>query len=216
MEREHAVDRFTTFADAVVAIAITLLALPLIDLARESAGTAADWWSDSWNALLGFLISFAVVGRLWWAHHRVTSHLLRLNRPFVLSTFVWLLTIVLVSVATAVTTSTSTGRAGRWAFLIYVGVMIASGVALLVQAVLVLRDPTLTDGRDDDATRHVIGLGVTLFGFVLALVIGLLLPDIGYLAFLVLALTGRLDGPVESVLLRRARRRAGEQRRGVR
>lgn len=212
MEREHAVDRFTTFSDAVVAIAITLLALPLIDLAREATDGPAAWWSASWNALLAFVISFAVIGRLWWAHHRVTDHLVHLSRPFVVTTFVWLLTIVLVSAATALTTSTK----GAWAFIAYVGVMIASGATLLVQAVLVLRDPTLTDGRDPDAVRHVVGLGVTLLGFLLALVIGVLVPRVGYFSFLVLALTGRLDGPLDRLVDRRVRRRAGEQRRGVR
>lgn len=213
MEREQAVDRFLTFADAVVAIAITLLAIPLLDVAREQVTRAnpsyrfADWWDASWSPLLGLLISFAVIGRLWWAHHRIWEHVAHTSRALVISTFTWLLTIVLIPVATAITTSTPVGdRSTSWAFALYVGVMIASGICLLVQSAVVWRHPQLADDREDGARDHVIGSAETVVGFVLALAIGLALPAISYWGFLVLFATGRVRDLVERRLDRRRAR----------
>lgn len=216
-ERDHAVERFTTFADAVVAIAITLLAIPLLERSGVALTGFGEWWGESAGALLGLVISFAVIARLWWSHHRVYSHVVRLNGPLVWITFAWLLTIVLVSIATSITTATPPGSDSTWAFILYVGVMIASGLLLLAQSLVVLRRPALTDVRDDDALRRVVVSTETVVGFVLVLVIGALLPQVNYFAFLVLALTGRFDGPIVRRLERRRdRRTAGERSRGVR
>lgn len=77
-----AADRVVFFSDAVIAIAITLLALalPVPDL----KGTATN--GQYWHALtaersdyLTFLISFAVIGNHWVTHRRVFRYVRRVD-----------------------------------------------------------------------------------------------------------------------------------------
>ena len=60
-EREASVDRVITFSDGVVAIAITLLILPLTDIDPAEGASLADVAADNAGALLGFGLSFAVI-----------------------------------------------------------------------------------------------------------------------------------------------------------
>ena len=107
LERERDLDRFLTFVDAVVAIAITLLV--------ASAGRAGDPRSDDGSVtelpaarprgdeLLGFFLSFAVDrALLWLAQHETVSSLVRQSdRPIVSLLLLWLLTIVVLPFPTA-------------------------------------------------------------------------------------------------------------------
>ena len=65
-------DRLVKFSDATVAIAITLLILPLVDfagdIAHESLGKVLTTHS---GAIISFAVTFAVIGRFWFAHHRI-------------------------------------------------------------------------------------------------------------------------------------------------
>jgi uncharacterized membrane protein len=77
-------ERLVMFTDAVAAIAITLLILPLLETISEASG--ADSLGDLVHGHLGqfgaFVLSFAVIFRFWWGHHRVFGHVSRL-RPTV-------------------------------------------------------------------------------------------------------------------------------------
>ena len=58
-ERERDFDRFLTFVDAIVAIAITLLVLPLVDVAGAYQGdSATQLLSDSSHQIWAFFLSF--------------------------------------------------------------------------------------------------------------------------------------------------------------
>lgn len=191
------------FTDAVVAIAITLLVLPLVDLdpavVRQGFGVLVE--HDAFP-FLGFVISFFVIARLWWSHHRIFAHLVRWSGAVVVLDVLWLFTIVLLPVATAVTTS-FTPEETPAAIAFYIGVMTASSGLLSALSILVLRRAELTDGHDDDAVDRVVGSVETTLGFLLAFVIGTLLPAVNYFALLVLVLTGRLDRIALRLLARR-------------
>jgi uncharacterized membrane protein len=63
--------RTVAFSDGVIAIAITLLVLNL-DVPRLSGADLSrldNELLDQWKQLLAYLLSFAVVGRFWLAHH---------------------------------------------------------------------------------------------------------------------------------------------------
>ena len=78
MERERGLDRFLTFVDAVVAIAITLLVLPLAELAGEVGdGSVTDLLDEHRGELFAFFLSFFVIARLWFAQHHVVDGLVR-------------------------------------------------------------------------------------------------------------------------------------------
>ena len=66
-------ERLTFFSDAVFAIAITLLIIE-VHVPHVGAIDDASYWQalgELRGSLLGFMLSFLVIGLLWMAHHRV-------------------------------------------------------------------------------------------------------------------------------------------------
>jgi len=203
-DRGRSAERLVTFTDAVVAIAITLLALPLTELGTDLVGAGlGPFLAEKWNTVLGFVISFFVIARLWWAHHRIFGHVVRWDGPLVYLTMFWLFSVVALSPATALNTANSPEEHPE-VIALYIGVMTASSALLTALAWHVRRHPELTDGHDVDAARRFTGSIETTIGFVVALVIGTAFPVINYFALFVLALTGRVGGLIER---RRARPR---------
>src|SRR5437763_10553663 len=93
------VDRLVTFTDAVVAIAITLLVLPLADLVHEAAARHETSWeviSKNQSQIFSFLLSFVVIGRLWVSHHRIFERAESYNGLLLVGNLGWLLTIVVL------------------------------------------------------------------------------------------------------------------------
>ena len=90
------IDRLVNFSDAVIAIAVTLLVLPLVD-------RAADVRFDSFTHLYGavgqefwiFLISFVVICRFWLVHYRLFRSLKSFDGAIFWLNAWWLLSIVL-------------------------------------------------------------------------------------------------------------------------
>lgn len=98
-------DRVTAFTDAAVAIALTLLALPLVDVAREDAGMSlAALWRYHSGDVFAFLLSFFVVATAWRVHRRIFNQLHRLDEPLLFLNLLWLLGVVFLPVPTAVLT----------------------------------------------------------------------------------------------------------------
>ncbi len=88
-------ERLVFFSDAVFAIVITLLVLPLtaeIDLPK--GGGAAARVADLWPTVFTFVVSFLVIGQFWIAHHRTFGHIRRHDH-----TLMWLNLVVLLTVA---------------------------------------------------------------------------------------------------------------------
>jgi uncharacterized membrane protein len=101
-ERLFAAERLVFFSDAVVAIAITLLALEL-PLPEGFTGTALlHSLGDHKSEYISFLISFAVLGGHWRAHHRLFEHVTTVSSGLIRLSFVWLLMQVIMPFATKV------------------------------------------------------------------------------------------------------------------
>jgi len=93
-------ERLIFFSDAVVAIALTLLAL---ELPVPSGDTDAQVWHsfrEKAPEYLMFLLSFAVIATLWTSHHWLFRYLDGWSRRLLWLNFSWLLGIVLVPFAT--------------------------------------------------------------------------------------------------------------------
>src|SRR5215475_10313219 len=80
-------DRILFFTDAVFAIAITLL---VVDLPAHIEHAPHQHVVINWDGIIGFAISFAVIGLFWMAHHSVFRYikafdgtLIRLNLLFI-------------------------------------------------------------------------------------------------------------------------------------
>ena len=76
----RATDRAVTFGDAVIAIAITLLALDLpVPLDGLTNGQFLHALGHDWSGYLALLISFLVIANHWSTHRRVFRYVSRLN-----------------------------------------------------------------------------------------------------------------------------------------
>jgi TMEM175 potassium channel family protein len=77
-------DRVLFFSDAIFAIAITLLAVELRHpLAGVSTGQAGLFAGGVASSLIGFGISFAVIGLFWLGHHGLFRYIVALDRPLI-------------------------------------------------------------------------------------------------------------------------------------
>jgi TMEM175 potassium channel family protein len=125
LRRERDFERFLTFVDAVVAIAITLLVLPLVDFAGEieEGQSAADLIGDHAGAVGATVLSFLVIARLWLAQHDTLSDVVAQDRALTQLMLLWLLLIVLLPFPTALL-----GDAGDEALtkILYMGTIAAS------------------------------------------------------------------------------------------
>jgi uncharacterized membrane protein len=90
-----AAERLTFFSDAVVAIAITLLAIELEVPSGSTFGELAHGFAENWGEYLAFVISFAVIARHWISHHRLFRYVGKTTMPVVWLNMLWLLMIVI-------------------------------------------------------------------------------------------------------------------------
>lgn len=199
----YAADRFKAFADAVVAIALTLLILPLMESVGEvaSAGDGAfDWLAQHRGQLLSFVLSFVLIAMFWMIHHRLFARVERVTPALMWLLSAWLLTIVWLPVATAV--------AGRMddddavAKALYIGSLALTALMSLVVRLYLRGHPALHRVSSAELQTGVavdVSL-VLLFGVALGL--ALLFPVIGYFALLVMGLSGVVQRALEKAIRR--------------
>jgi uncharacterized membrane protein len=198
---DRGLDRLVTFLDAVVAIAITLLVLPLIDLlaGAEAAQDVGALLGDHLAQFGAFALSFVVIARLWVAHHALTERVGAYDGLFLLVNLSWAFTVVVLPFVTQVT---AVYGSERLAVGMYVGTVTASSACVSVLSVLVRRRAALR--REGVAAGDVrLEASVATTGLlVVALVLGVAVPAVNYYAFFLLF----LDRPAVRLLRRRVPR----------
>ena len=101
--RERDLDRLLTFVDAIVAIAITLLVLPLVDLTADITAddrvghVLHEHASDLWS----FALSFDVIARIWMGQHEVVGPLVADSGRVTALLLVWSFTVVVQPFSTS-------------------------------------------------------------------------------------------------------------------
>jgi len=169
---DRGLDRLITFLDAVVAIAITLLVLPLVDVIPDEGATVdlRDLLADEASRFGAFALSFAVIAQQWLVHHRIVERIGSYDMPFVLVNLVWTLTIVLLPFATEVA---AVYGDSRLAIGIYIGTMTLSSTCLTLLTLFLVRrpylrrpgaDPAETLERLSESARHASRWGRTDYG----------------------------------------------------
>ena len=100
-------ERLIYFSDAVIAIAITLLALELPTPTGGVHGNAGvlGFLRDHSAEYVAFLISFAVVAMHWLVHQRLFRHVTGLDGRVIRWNLLWLLMIVIMPFTTKLMTS---------------------------------------------------------------------------------------------------------------
>ncbi|HET6940445.1 MAG TPA: TMEM175 family protein [Nocardioides sp.] len=186
--RERDLDRLLTFVDAIVAIAITLLVLPLVDLTADITAddrvghVLHEHASDLWS----FALSFYVIARIWMGQHEVVGPLVVGSGRVTALLLVWSFTVVVQPFSTSLV-----ARAGEQPITktLYVGSMALSLVLVGLLRVEITRHPELTDAPQ---RRGAVGAFTAAGVLVVALVVMLTFPGSSYYPILLLL----LEGPV--------------------
>jgi uncharacterized membrane protein len=199
MHTERGFDRLVNFSDAVVAIAITLLILPLVDTATELHDkTVTQLLEDNWLKLLVFVISFAVIGRFWLAHHRMYESIVGYNKHLLWINLFWLLTIVFLPFPTELIAASGGGTDSPATSALYVGTMVLSSFAGTGQMIVVVRHPEL-QAPEVRGTLNLASSLVASSMMLLVFVVVVVVPHAGLFPLLGLALTGPVLSVVERI-----------------
>jgi uncharacterized membrane protein len=182
------VERTITLTDAVVAIAMTLLILPLVEVVNDLDVTdLSSLWADNGQLLQSFVISFLVIYAFWTAHGTLYHRLLVADRPPVrwlgLINMLWLLVIAFLPFPTAMIGRDLNTASGP----LYIGTMLVLAALTLAMTVVVHR-----------AIGRPIGLAwLTTAVFAICTVVSLFNAQLGVYLLLLLVVAGRIEGSSE-------------------
>ncbi|MEW2506053.1 TMEM175 family protein [Amycolatopsis sp. CA-161197] len=188
MPRTKSPERLVFFSDAVVAIALTLLVLPLTDLVPELAAEhkdAVDAVLEHWNQLFSFVLSFVVIARMWWGHHRIFEEVRAYSGALALTNFCWLFTIAVLPFPTELTGEYGTDR---FTTLFYIGTILVSSACQTVLVLIVRRDPEVALRQGGVTDRWLANNVLSVVALAVAFVIGAVRPALGYYALLLLVI----------------------------
>ncbi|MDL5158635.1 TMEM175 family protein [Actinomycetospora termitidis] len=194
-------ERMVAFVDASVAIALTLLVLPLTELVPSDdrpAVPAAEVVADNLPVFASFLLSFVVIGRLWLVHHRLYGYGGRLTPVLVLLNLAWVLSIVVLPFTTEMV---ATYGSQPFVLRVYVGILVLGSGLLTVMAVLMRRTGLADGSRRRPPEAFVTGSVGASIDMLLAFVLVLVVPAIGYFALFALFLD-----PITTRIVARLRR----------
>ena len=193
----HSAERMKFFTDAVVAIAMTLLILPLLesvsDAAREGIDTA-QFLDENWGQIFAFVLSFVIIARFWVSHERLFDPVKQWTGWLMVLNILWMLTIVTLPVVTAMIGSMDTDRLQ---IALYIGTMLLNTLLMTGLSLVVLRTPAIWgEGARPDVDGLAGSVAVAAM-MLLAFVLAVALPDAGYLALLVLLLSNPIQARLE-------------------
>jgi uncharacterized membrane protein len=188
--------RLLLFSDAVVAIAITLLVLPLVDLVPEAARAGESPLAVVTEHLVpigSFLLSFLVIWRIWSVHHQVFARATTVSPLVVHLDVVWLAAVVVLPFPAEMVGAYGDDPV---VLVLYVGVLVVSAIALALMAVALRR--TGGEGAPGRAVvEQVVGNAVCL---AVALVLVVTVPGVGFWPLLLLLLDGAVLAAARRVL----------------
>lgn len=182
-------ERLLAYTDAVVAIAQTLLILPLLESVSDAKAhhlSTSEWLGENVDMLIWFLMSFGLIGSFWFTHNRVFRHIEHPTELINLFNLMWMLSIVFQPVATALL---GLGQPEPVQFVLYIGSLLLCNLAMNLIVWQLLRDPRLGNPENPlRASQVAASLSQTLLT-VLALVIALVVGKTeGYYAMFVMTL----------------------------
>jgi uncharacterized membrane protein len=175
------------FSDGVLAFAITLL---VVDIALRPPGSPTQQFFHAWPSYVAYLVSFFTIGAAWIAHHGLTDELDRVDSIFLRLNLLFLLAIALLPYPTRLMVQ-GLEKSADWQRL----AAVVYGLTLLVIRLLFtalsvyavrkgLRKPDVADPDFDEARKK---FYYAIGGYLLAIVIGLLVPELAIFLYFAVA-----------------------------
>lgn len=185
------------FTDAVTAISITLLILPLVDLVPEVASAhkpASDVITGHLSQIWSFLLSFAVIANIWREHHRAFSTVKTASRSLTGWNMGWLLSVVVIPLPTEMIGAF--GGHDRFVGAFYYAALLVGMVCRLAMLRILKTNPGMVEGDSEGTRRRTADLYtdsfITVLAVVVAFAIALAVPVLQYYSLLVLIVAGRV------------------------
>jgi len=183
-------DRVLFFSDAVFAIAITLLVVDL-RVPDEVLNTGDQLHADKYR-ILGFAISFLVIGLFWMGHHRLFRYITALNRPVIFLNLLFLGTIAFLPYPTALLFASSTKQVPATVF--YAACVAGAGLVELAIWLYALRADGLVPASISPVSRRYVTAQIlpapVVFG--LSIPVAFVAPGVAPFTWILLVPIGRL------------------------
>ncbi|WP_428933721.1 TMEM175 family protein [Streptomyces sp. ACT015] len=196
LEPGASAERLLLFTDAVAAISITLLILPLVDLVPEAVAAHEEpskVITDHLDQIWSFLLSFVVISNVWLEHHRTFAAVGKLTRPLMIWNMGWLLAVVVLPLPTEMI-----GAFGRDRFVaaFYYATLLASMVCRSAMLRILKTTPELLKDDVPGAHRRVSDLYtegyLNVIAVAVALALALAVPVLQYYSLVLLAVPRRI------------------------
>ena len=176
------------FSDGVFAIAITLLVLEI----AVPAGSEADLLGavlDQWPSYLAYLVSFSTIGAVWLEHTVITEFLERATSVFIRLNLLLIVVVSFLPFPTKLLGEYVGEEApARVAVTIYgLNLFLASALVSLLWRYAVREALIRPDIADSDVKMITNRLAPGLAGYVVMIVLGLFLPVVAVLGYLIIA-----------------------------
>jgi uncharacterized membrane protein len=179
---ERGLERIVFFSDAVAAIAITLLILPVVDAASPGRTLSQILHHDG-SRIFAFALSFVVIAQYWVMHHRVFEWIDGYDNVLIWCNMLWLATIVFLPFPTELLGVH--GYADTGIRFLYLATITAGSAALALLELVVHRRPEIRTGDGPAEFSLLPGL-LTLGLLIVATIVATAVPAIGLWALLLL------------------------------
>jgi len=186
-------ERLVNFTDAVIAIAVTLLVLPLVEIPGElkPGETIGDIFSDYGSEFGAFVLSFLVIWTFWAAHHHIMEYFRGYDHLLVRVHMVFLFTIISLPFSTQLLTGEHNDQAAPF----YIGTLLLTSLMLVAISWRGRRKPELLHA-DQAAVQRWLKQPLSVYRpivLVVALAISLFLPSWGLWLLLLLIFDNAVD-----------------------
>ncbi|TDV35919.1 TMEM175 family protein [Actinophytocola oryzae] len=187
-DRTYVGERLVFFSDAVIAIAMTLLALELpVPHGEDNAEVWHSFVELLPNEYLNFVISFAVIGVFWLAHHEFFRKIHAVDAPLRRLNLGWLFFIVLMPFATRVNSDDDDFVLGP---VLYASVFTVTALFMILMGRHSIRAGLLRPTVPTTALRPLfVGAGVAGVVFLVSIPVSVVSPTWGKLVWILTILT---------------------------
>ena len=159
IEGDRALQRLGFFSDAVFAVALTLLVIHIpIPASYVTSDVLHDSLGDVVPELIGFGLSFAVIGLLWLDHHRLFDHLRRRDEGLLWANLAFLLCIAFLPYPAGVLTK---HLGAPVAVLFFIGSVVVTTLVWLALGWYASAGSRLVDESTGEDRRHVLRRSLT-------------------------------------------------------
>lgn len=189
-------ERLTFFSDAVVAIAITLLVIPLTELAVDDSVVTegaiketvsfSQIFQENYMTISAFIVSFYVVLIRWTAHRRLFDRAKRIDAYMAKWNSVYLLTIVSVPFASQLIS----GNVLEQNLIFYVALLLINCVSTWCIYNHLEKNPEFIEPSEAERTKVVLGW-VDIIVLCAILLLSIIIPDNGKYSLFLLIIDGK-------------------------